>query len=226
MVKLMAVVLWFCGNQACRRGKLCVTSELLQYPGTLLKSGESIVVFQVSWKNEYNCVLNNDLWDIAYLTGFRETKSIDWYYKVWQKFCTSGNIIWSVLRGLRPKGTCSKYEVRDLNETIEYRNGCIQYIVLNNNLKKIFGGGILEEGIFSLALRQFCFGGGVCVWFAVFPVSLGEGWYSYSWCCCQISSEVALFWCFSYDCSSCLTPALVLHLGSWAGTDRFYCVGS
>lgn len=66
--------------------------------------------------------------------------------------------------------------MRDLNETIEYRNDCIQYIVLNNNHKKIFGGGILEEGIFSLALRQFCCcGGGVCVWFAVFPVSLGEG---------------------------------------------------
>lgn len=49
--------------------------------------------------------------------------------------------------------------MRDLNETIKHRKDSIQYTVLGNNLKKIFGGGVLYESIFSLALGQFvvCF---------------------------------------------------------------------
>ena len=49
--------------------------------------------------------------------------------------------------------------MRDLNETIKHKKCSVHYIVLNNNnLKKVFGGGVLEEGIFSLALRQFVAG--------------------------------------------------------------------
>lgn len=53
--------------------------------------------------------------------------------------------------------------MRDLNETIKHRKDSIQYTVLGNNLKKIFGGGVLYESIFSLAFGQFV----VCFFFFV-----------------------------------------------------------
>lgn len=81
--------------------KLCVMAELLQYSGTPLKSGASIVFSKMhEKKKECNSVLDNDLWDIAYVTGFRETRSNHVSYKVGQKFHTSGNTIWVVPGGL------------------------------------------------------------------------------------------------------------------------------
>lgn len=107
---------WFCSTSFREISSVCVMTELLQYSGTLLKSGASIVFSKMHWKKECNSILNNDLWDIAYVTGFRETRSNHASYKVWQKFHTSGNTIWLVPRGLtdqkgeRPKWNCKPQE--------------------------------------------------------------------------------------------------------------------